>query len=132
MPTAAAPSPTAADDSNPATNAIIQSVQRGDGSAAGIADPIELFANDYDANHGRVASILVSGGKRPASLCRTAPLTVSSPVRKRVNVAMSPARRAAGAVAAVAANLSHVVDPNASNTMMPPIIAGGIRRRRPR
>ena len=114
MSSAAVASPDPA-DANPAV-AAIQSVQRRDDTTADIADPIELFAHDYDANDGRVASIHppTSGDKRPASPRKKTAAAVSSPVKKRTNVTSSPARRAIGFVAAVGNSLSRAVDPPSS------------------
>ena len=123
MSSAAVASPDPA-DANPAV-AAIQSVQRRDATTADIADPIELFAHDYDANDGRVASISApsSGDKRPASPRKKTAAAVSSPVKKKTNVTSSPARRAIGFVAAVGNSISRAVDPPASIIAAPPVVA---------
>eukprot|EP00585_Thalassiosira_rotula_P003966 CAMPEP_0196137126 /NCGR_PEP_ID=MMETSP0910-20130528/5217_1 /TAXON_ID=49265 /ORGANISM="Thalassiosira rotula, Strain GSO102" /LENGTH=137 /DNA_ID=CAMNT_0041397547 /DNA_START=27 /DNA_END=437 /DNA_ORIENTATION=- len=112
--TAASPDP---DYHNPAIVAI-RSVERANNSAASIANPIQLFSDDYDAANGRVISVPRSGDKHPASPCKTSTKGASSPVKKCNNTIALPARRVSCAVTAIAAATSNPI-----NIAMPTILS---------
>mmetsp|Transcript_27697 Transcript_27697/g.47131 ORF Transcript_27697/g.47131 Transcript_27697/m.47131 type:complete len:127 (-) Transcript_27697:376-756(-) len=80
--------------------------------------PIQLFADEYNANKGGLVpgTDEAVGGKRPSSPRKKSNNVSSSPSKKRQNTAPSPARRALRVAASAAAAIRRIVAPSTSDT----------------